>query len=384
MKKIAILLPAMRMGGAEKAFLNCLDYLIKDYEINLILNKKEGDLLEFLPENIKIIEDELLNFTDIFYSDLKNKKIINIVKDIIYYAKIKLKIDSEKNYRYLISRTPKIKEKYHCVICYVANVSTQIFSAVDRVNAYKKIAWIHGETTELKDTSLFEKCYKQFDKIYCVSNISKEHFVSRFNSCKEKVDVYYNHINKDEIIEKSKGNIEYTFDRDKINIVSVGRLSSEKGFDMIPEIIKILDQNNYNIKWYLVGEGFLRKTIEEKIKENNLKDKLILTGNQINPYPFMKNCDIYVQPSYEEGYGLTIIEAAILGKPIIATNVCGVKEHLLPNSDYMESQPNAVSLYNSIKKLIDDIKFREELITNIKNYNLIGSNEYIKLKKYIN
>lgn len=263
-------------------------------------------------------------------------------------------------------------------------MSTQIFCLGDRINASKKIAWIHGETTQLKDTDLFSKYYENFDKIFAVSKVTKEHFISRFKMCENKVDVYYNPINRDEIIYKSFAPKKFEFDNSVVNIVTVGRLSPEKGVDMIPSIVSKLINEGINIHWYIVGDGSLMNELRKQIEINKIKSYITLVGNLINPYPFIKSCDIYVQPSYEEGYSTTICEAGILGKAIIGTSTSGgIREQIEDNVSGLIAEPNVDSLLEKIKKLILNDDLIKTLEKNVALKDFSNANELNKLKKIL-
>lgn len=353
MKKLALLLPAMRMGGAEKIALNFLDDLTKHYDVTLVLNKIEGELLSKVQTGVTICEDRLSAFNEIFKADLKRLHIINIIKDIFYYICVKLKCRKERNYRYLIKRTPWNLGKFDIAIAYVANVSTQIFSLADRVQADKKIAWIHGETTELQDIALYNDCYKGFDKIFTVSRVTYFHFIKKFPKCKDLVDVYYNPIKPEEILRLAEEPMQDVMSSEKVNIVSVGRITPEKGFDMLPEIVSILRKRNHRIHWWLIGDGTELNKIKEKAKTLNVEDYISFLGMKNNPYPYIKNCDIYVQPSYEEGYSTTICEAGILGKAIIGTTTSGgIREQIVEGESALLADPNPEALVEKIETLI--------------------------------
>ncbi len=321
MKKIGVLLPAMRMGGAEKIFLNFLDDLRKYYEVTVILNKIEGELLPELPDNVSIVELEVLDFKSLVKYNLKKFRIYNLLFDSYYFLKVKCNVDTEQDYRCLIRQMPKCEEYFDAVIAYVGNVSTQIFNLENRFNAGVKIAWIHGETNELKNINMYNKIFSSFDKIYTVSGVSKEHFVSKFSACKSKTEIYYNRIKADVILAKSRERIKVC--EDAFNIVTVGRLSPEKGQLMIPGIVENIGSQISNLKWYVVGDGPDFARLSKEICKRKLQERIILTGNQMNPYTYMGMCDLYVQPSYEEGYSTTICEACILGKPVVGTNTSG-------------------------------------------------------------
>lgn len=384
MRHIALLLPAMRMGGAEKICLNFLNYLIKEYKVTMILSISEGDLLSLVPEGVDVVEDRLLDFTEIVKSDIRNLCLKYLWKDTLYYYKVKTGRDSEQNYRYLVSRTPPREEHYDCAISYVANVSTQIFCLADRINADKKIAWIHGETAEIKDTALFSQLYQKFDRIYAVSEMTRSHFIKRFPGCKKNTDIYYNPICREEILEKADETVSFEFDKSVTNIVTVGRVSPEKGMDMIPEITVRLLKLGFKIHWFVVGDGTCMGALIKEIEREHLNDNITLTRNQLNPYPFIKQCDIYVQPSYEEGYSTTICEAGILGKAIIGTTTSGgIREQIEDGISGVLAEPTPESIANKIGELILDVNFRHKLEKNVLLRDFSNSNEFQKLKHII-
>lgn len=324
MKRIGVLLPAMRMGGAEKIFINFLDDLRKYYEVTVILNKLEGELLQEIPDDVSVIELKVLDFKSLVKHNIMKLKISSVLFDLYYYIKVKLKKDNEADYRLLIKQMPKCENPFDAVIAYVGNVSTQIFNLEHRFNTKTKIAWIHGETTELRDDGIYEDVFSQFDRIYTVSRVSKEHFISKYPSCRSITEVYYNRIKTEDILKKSEERKEsIQDDNDTFKIVTVGRLSPEKGQLMIPEIVQTIGSKIPNLKWYIVGDGPDFDKLTEEVNKRELHHNIILTGNQMNPYIYIKMSDLYVQPSYEEGYSTTICEACILGKTVIGTVTSG-------------------------------------------------------------
>ena len=366
MKSLALLLPAMRLGGAEKIALNFIPELMKHFKVTVILNKKEGELLDRLPEGVEVIEDKLMSFGELVKYDFKHFRLIKLFRDFVYYIKIKFKKNSDKNYRYLVSRTPQLNRRFDIAIAYVANVSTQIFSCLDRTDADKKIAWIHGETTELKDVKLYTECYAGFDKIFCVSGVSRNHFVEKFPSIADKCDVYYNPINRDEIIEKAKEAPDVQFDSEFINILSVGRISPEKGFDMVPRVAKILRDKGYPVRFYIIGDGAWAPMVREQIEKKGTEDSVFLLGTKTNPHPYMKACDIYVQPSYEEGYSTTICEAGTLGCAIVGTTTSGgIREQVEDGVSALLAEPTAESIAEKIEQLINDSVLMRTLRDNV-------------------
>ena len=370
MEKLALLLPAMRVGGAEKIALNFIPILKEHFDVTVVLNKAEGELLESLPPDIRVVEDKLLEFKEVFKNDLKHFRFIKLCRDLLYYLKIKIGKNSDKNYRYLVSRTPPFNEEFDVAIAYVANVSTQIFSCLDRTRAKKKIAWIHGETTELQDVKLYGGCYDKFDKIFCVSEVSRSHFIEKFPSAADKCEVYYNPINTDDILARSEEKPEPQFDREYINLLSVGRITSEKGYDMVPEITRILLDSGHKVRFYIIGDGASAGTVKENVKKFDVEDSVYLLGTKTNPYPYMKECDIYVQPSYEEGYSTTVCEAATLGCAIVGTTSSGgIREQVEDGVSALLAEPTSQSIAMAIEKMITDPTLRSALGGNASKIN---------------
>ena len=138
-----------------------------------------------------------------------------------------------------------------------------------------------------------------------------------------------------------------------------------------------MSDEGYNIRWYWIGDGNQFDFLEKKIKEMNIQDKFYLLGNKINPYTYMKNCDIYVQPSYYEAYCTTTNEARILNKPIIATDVGGMRDQFIDGKTGILVETDKNAIFNAIKYLLDNKNHRLQLSLNLKNM------EY-KFDNYIN
>lgn len=166
----------------------------------------------------------------------------------------------------------------------------------------------------------------------------------------------------------------------KNTIVTVGRLSPEKGQQMIPKSTRILLDQGYEIYWYLVGDGPLRAEVEQEIKKYDVQDHVILLGTKMNPYPYIKNCDIYVQPSFTEGYCTTTMEAKILHKPIITTDAPGMREQFVSgeNGLIVEAMtPEAIA--DGVRQLLDHPELMEKFTNALKNETFDNSAELQKL-----
>lgn len=215
-----------------------------------------------------------------------------------------------------------------------------------------------------------EKYYKKYNDIICVCKDNKKDFLNIFPSLNNKTKVFYNIINQEEIKKLAQEKIDLLKKGNEVVITTVGRLCEQKGQDRIIIILDELLKLGYNIRWFLVGDGDLREKLEIEIKNKKLEENLILLGTKLNPYPYIKNCDIYVQPSRSEGYCLTLAEAKILEKPIVVTEFAGSFEQI-------ENQINGIRVKNQNKDILDGIIYlleneniKIELEENLKKSNL--------------
>ena len=204
-KKVAILLPWLKMGGTNKIALHFMKELSLHCDVTLILSRYTGELLEQLPENISVIVDTMYDFKDIFKEDLKRFKIKNFIQDVMYYGRIKMKKDSVDNYRYLVQRHGYICDtQFDCAISYHGQSPERLLNLLYRTHAKKKVAWIHGEFSNPVDhIRRMNNYYNQLDHLFFVSGHTLDSFMDKFNISRNKCTVYYNPIDKSEILTKA-------------------------------------------------------------------------------------------------------------------------------------------------------------------------------------
>lgn len=248
------------------------------------------------------------------------------------------------------------------------------------LKAKTKVAWIHSDVEIYKnELELYIDYYKNFDKIYCVSEYGMMKFNAQYPDLKDKTEVFYNIINTEEIkiLSEDKKSFEDNFDG--IRILTVGRLTKEKGCDILPDIVANIIDKGFNIRWYLLGDGEERGYLIKSILEKNLEDRLILLGTKDNPYPFFKDCDIYVQPSRHEGYCITLGEAKRFNKPIITTNFVGAIEQIDNNETGLIVNFNKQEIIDKIIRVIEDRQLKLYMINNLKCIKYNSNSEINKI-----
>lgn len=359
-KKIAFISKKMDIGGIEKAALSVLGLLDSskydvDYYYKRGSNEKVGELMKYVPKWINKIEIDIPNKSNYRTYFITKQERLNFFMNYIqsYFYR---NSDMEIQYSILAKRSVKIKQEYDLAISFDAPKSYGMFYTIEGINAKKKILWVHGDIKkESAVTPLIEEYYSSYDKIVTVSQEAKKILLESFPKFKDKVDVVYNYVNHNEIRNLARKEIINPFENYKgLKITSVSRLSLDKGMMMAAQCCKKLVENNIDVRWVLCGDGSQKEKIERFINENNLSDSFILVGNKVNPYPYIKECDIFVQPSIREGFCTTTNEAKVLCKPVVTTDVCGMREQFENNVTGLIVDISVDALYEGIKKLNDD------------------------------
>lgn len=375
MTRVAILTRQMVMGGIEKALIEMLNIMIEEeYEIDLYLLENGGELLNKVPKkvNVKYVFGKEKSVAEKIKKKLKKFEFIKAIKLLYWYILlikiVKPKGNKEENY---LLKIIEIEKEYDIAIAYTFLYSFGVRVVLDKIQSKKKYLWIHNQTSIFKNSEYsekyknYEKFFDKYHKIFCVSKDSKEDFIDVYPNLKNKVELFYNILNKEEIKKLSLEKIPLKKEKDYTYLVTVGRLSWEKGPDRIVEIAENLVKLKYKIKWYLIGDGAERKNLEKKIKKKNLEKNVILLGTLMNPYPYIKISDIYIQPSRHEGYCITLAEAKILNRPIVTTEFAGSFEQIKNYKNGLRVKNSTQELQEGIITLIKNkelrLKFNEEL-----------------------
>ena len=385
-KKVAVLLPWLKMGGTNKIALNFMRELSQYCDVTLILSENSGELLPELPENIRLIVDEMEDFRDLVKEDLRALRVGAVFRDALYYAKFRLGKDGVDNYKYIVDRHGFIsEEEFDCAISYHGQSPERLLNLLYRIHAKKRVVWIHGEMSfPHKTIDELRKYYAGADHFFFVSAATRDAFTKLFPFAGERATVYHNPIDRQEIVEKAKAPLPKPFSDQYANLLTVGRQSKEKGQDMVPAVTRALLDRGLAVRWYLIGDGPSRKHVETLIREYKVEENVFLPGTQTNPYGYMRACDIYVQPSYTEGFSTTICEAGILGKAIGGTKPSGgIREQITDGEDGLIVDASVEGLTDGIARLIEDEALRHQFEDRIQNRDFEGKGEIEKFLRYL-
>ena len=368
-KKILFITQQLGCGGVEKALINLLNLIDREkYDVDILVMNAGGEFRDAFPAWAEIYEYQCPGYVKEMVDFFKKpcfKKGDNVK---VVFDKIKWKIIYDFN---------KVARKIFCknimyYFCYKKYKTINDYSSYDAIidfhgygmfttylAAYlseksKRISWIHEQT--IYDTyRSIRKVYDRFDRIFACSKDSKKNFITSFNECSSKVDVYYNYVDVKEIRKKALDNCE--IDKSEFNVVSVGRVCGQKAFDRILDVVDILVERNMQFRWTVVGDGEDICTLRKRCINEGKTKYIDFIGYRENPYPYIYNADIYVQTSVVEGFCTTITEAVALGKAIVSTRVSGIEEQLDFGKGGIICEQDIKLIANAIITLMNDREF---------------------------
>lgn len=260
-----------------------------------------------------------------------------------------------------------IQGDYDIEIAFLEGPITRLFSTKNKNT--KKIAWIHNDISKVYGNNLKakvklmidRKIYNQYQKLIFVSKDNKKAFDIQYPNMKPSEMVIYNYIDSQNVIEKAKATIDFAFDHNQMNFLTVARLVEQKGIDRLIRIHRELIANHYANKFYIIGDGPEKEKLENLIKKEQIEKTFILLGAKENPYPFMKQADMFCLLSKFEGYGMVLEEAKILNKPILITDTAA-REAIENYKNAMIVENDEHEIYNKLKYIIENkiTTFEEE------------------------
>lgn len=365
MKHVAIVTNQMVMGGIEKSLITLLNKLVaNDCKVTLYVCKQGGELYEQIPNGVEIRDLFCGNHTglEIFKTRIKQRNIVGSFN--VFIKMIINKID--KNTFRIWKRSSEYvamdEEKYDIAIAYGSPVSLSTTCVANMKNAEKKYVWIHNEVDKIGfNEKLLHHYYDNFDKIFCVSKKCRKIFLTVLPEYEQRTEVFYNFIDVEAILSQAEDKEAFADDFDGIRLLTVARVCNQKGQDIIPDVLKELEQYSGKIRWYCIGDG--EETIQEikqRAAEIGVAEGITFLGNKNNPYPFFKQCDIYIQPSRHEGFGITISEAKIFSKPIILTNFAGSDEQIQDKKNGLIVPFDSKAIARAVRILVENIELRQK------------------------
>ena len=375
-KDILIYTYNLDIGGIERSLiglLNAIDY--DKYNVDLYMFKHEGAFIKHIPDNVNILnQEEITTLAGIPILEVFRKKNFSmglgrlyakarcLIKGKVLKKPVSGEYMSQITYPLFCKKMKKLNKHYDVALSFY----WPHYFVIDNVSADLKLGWIHTDYGQIYPDKKKEiEMWSKIDYIVSVSEECKKSFINVYPNLEDKVIVIENILSEEHIRKMAN---EFTV-RDEMDfnstvICSVGRFCYPKNFINIPSICREIIDKGKDVKWYLIGYGPEESDIRQAIKDNKVENNVIILGKKENPYPYMKACDIYVQPSRFEGKAVTVREAQILCKPVVITNYATASSQVVDEKDGIIVNMDNKSIAEGICKLLDD----KGIISKLKDY----------------
>lgn len=361
-QRILILQEHAGIGGVETSLANLLNYLdLRDCDVDIVFQWDEGPLMDRVPPRFRIVDVHKGLAGRVYRSSGFRQAVrspgLRVKATRVFWASIRKALEMLPNPYLLLNR---IDEHYDIAIAYRQGGFAP-FYLVDRVDADRKYMWFHhGVYTPGKKGEETDRRYSEsLDGVIAVSDSCRASYLSHFPTQRRKVRVIHSIIDCDEILSLSMQEWDQLAST-PVTLVSVTRLSSEKGLDLTLATAARLRDLGLDYVWYVIGEGPARVLLEEGIRDQGLEASLILLGERANPYPGMAAADIFVHVSQVEAYGLVVAEAMVLQKPIVAADIPAMRELLADGRLGVLAEPECDAFATAISELAGSSEKRRE------------------------
>ena len=398
--RIFIAMHYMEIGGAETALvglLNALDPARVD--VDLFLYDHRGEMMQFIPEWVNLLPQipkysvlerpivELVKrgFWGIAAARMWAKRISKVA-----YKRSGSKLENNGGLDKMSKCTTPLLPKINQSVTYDLAISflTPHRIVAEKVKAKKKIAWIHTDYTRVwVDAEDELKVWQKYDYVASISGDVTNTFLQVFPSLAPKIVEIENTLSPTFVRKRAElQNVDKEIRHEgTITLLSVGRFSDAKNYDNVPDICKrLINETKLNIKWYIIGYGGDEALIRKKIKEAGMEEHVILLGKRSNPYPYIKACDIYVQPSRYEGKSVTVREAQMLCKPVVVTNYPTAPSQIRSGIDGVIVPMDNEGCAHGLAEVICDKPLQERIIAHLKTHDYGNESEVEKIYTLIN
>ena len=339
-KRIFISMHYLELGGAEAALIGMLQSMdYHRYDVDLFLHSHQGEMMQFIPKEVNLLP-EIKEYAMI------EKPMVMALKAGCFRV-VLARLKAKRQFKRYLKR--KGLKESTAAFQYVGNAVTPVLPSLkclgeydmaisflnphnivrDKVKAKKKICWIHTDYTRIDiNTELELPVWASYDHVISISPDVTRTFLQVFPSLRDKI-VEMENILPTEFVRKRADEFDASTEmvENGVKVLSVGRFCVAKNYDNVPDICRRIREKGINLYWFLIGYGD-DSLIRQRIREADMEEYVIILGKRFNPYPYMKACDIYVQPSRYEGKSVTVREAQILCKPVVVTDYSTAKSQI--------------------------------------------------------
>lgn len=358
--KILIQIPQLIFGGAEKVLVSFANELVaRGHQVEVLETYEKGLLRDQFDPRVTFHAICSNAYTKKYYASpaqiQKNPLLIGkwLFSKVVGYRRFAEKLAAK---RYA-------DREFDVAINYL-EIDSPAF-LLEHIRAKKYLQWIHIDVENLSDPGQYDgylPLWSRMDGIVCVSQVALDSFCRRYPSLAKRTALIYNFYDTKDILQK--GSEPYTFEGLRPVLLSVGRMTEQKKYLRFLDVLARLRDEGFDFSWHVLGDGIQRPEIEKKIKDLGLSDRVYLHGLTDNPYKYMKNCDLFVLPSGWEGFPTVTVEAKLLGCPVLATDVAGIREQLIHGKTGWITDNDEETIYKDLRHLLRSPALLQQLRTN--------------------
>ncbi|MBQ8783270.1 MAG: glycosyltransferase [Clostridia bacterium] len=390
-KRILFINRYFEVGGIQSSMINMANVLCEDYDVDIFAYYPKGELKERLDSRVNVLKPSwpILAMGMLPKDALREKKLFHFLFRI--FGSVWSKLFDNRLPIYIATKIQPKLMGYDLAIAYRAETRKSVITSgyarvLDRcVKSKVKATWIHYDANTLNNSSVFnEKYYRNIDKIIGVSKSVMDAFETVNPSLSEKMDYCYNFLNYSKIYENSKKEQEIKYPSGKFVCFSACRLSKEKGIVRgITALAPVLKEHN-DVVWFIAGDGPERENIEAAVKSLGLENRIVLIGNQKNPYPYMKNADLYLSLSFHEAAPMVYLEAKALHVPVFTTKTLSSYEMLKDGIEDFVCENSGEGIREKFIEIMKDKKKVKNAKKNLECYNGNNNESFAKIIELCN
>lgn len=380
-KKILFVINSLGCGGAEKSLVSLLSLMdYQRYDVDLLMFNPGGMFMSLLPQAVHVLpQPAYLRYCanggfSLRYAATRLRTSVGI--RLHPKCKGRPLHDAQAYWKYASAAFDPLPEQYDVAIAWGQGNPTHFVA--EKVTAGTKIAFINTNYEGVGHNKDFDRpYYAKFDHIAAVSDVLRQLIVQVFPEFADRISTVYDIRNQKLMEQMAEAYQPFAKQANTPVLVTVGRMVKQKGYDLAVAACKELQQRGVNFHWYFVGDGPEMIQVRKQLIAYHLEGCLFPVGAKENPYPYIKNADIYVQTSRFEGFCLTLAEARALHIPPVSTNFDVVYNQLCDgeNGLIVDMTPKAIA--DGIERLLQDKALYGKIADTLKNEH-IGNEEEIE------
>lgn len=344
MKKLLFVINTMGRAGAERALLGLLRKLEGlPYEVSLYVLLEQGELIQEVPPGVRLLNREFSErdvlsgqgrrqlaktvFKAFFRNGGRLKKLRGMAASLASQLRCGRVGLDKLLWRVVSDGAERLDERFDLAVAWIEGGSA--YYTADWVQADRKAAFVHVDYEKAGYSRELDRgCWEKFDRIFAVSEDCRTAFLRVYPELRGRTEVFQNIVSQEEIRRRSREPGGFSDGYRGTRLLTVGRLTYQKGYDVAIEAMKLLKDMGCPVRWYVLGEGGQRRKLEKQIARLGLQEDFVLLGAVENPYPYYAQADLYVHAVRYEGQGIAVWEAQTLGCPVIVSDYCGSADQI--------------------------------------------------------